>query len=76
MEVVNQFYGGYGDATTNHQPEITNEGKAYLDKNFPKLDSIKTATIILPAAAPSASAKGTAPAAKSTTPAAGEKPKP
>jgi len=76
MDVVNQFYGGYGDATTNHQGEITNEGKAYLDKNFPKLDSIKSATVISPAAAPSASgAKGTAPAAKSTAPAAGEKPK-
>lgn len=77
MEVVRQFYGGYGDATTNHQGEITNEGKAYLDKNFPKLDSIKTATIISPAPAPKASAaKGAAPAAKSTAPAAGEKPKP
>jgi len=77
MDVVNQFYGGYGDATTSHQAEITNQGKAYLAKNFPKLDSIKTATIISPAAAPSASAaKGTAPAAKSAAPAAGEKPKP
>jgi len=77
MDVVSQFYGGYGDATTNHQAEITNQGKVYLEKNFPKLDSIKTATIISPAAAPRASAaKGTAPAAKSTAPAAGEKPKP
>jgi peptidyl-prolyl cis-trans isomerase A (cyclophilin A) len=77
MDVVNQFYSGYGDATTSHQGEITNEGKAYLDKNFPKLDSIKRATIISPAAAPTApAAKGTAPAAKSTPPAAGEKPKP
>jgi peptidyl-prolyl cis-trans isomerase A (cyclophilin A) len=77
MEVVSQFYSGYADATTNHQGEITNEGKAYLDKNFPKLDSIKTATIISPAPAPkAAAAKGTAPAAKSTAPAAGDKPKP
>jgi peptidyl-prolyl cis-trans isomerase A (cyclophilin A) len=77
MDVVSQFYGGYGDATTSHQGEITNEGKAYLDKNFPKLDSIKTATILSPAAAPkAAAAKGTAPAAKSAAPAAGDKPKP
>jgi peptidyl-prolyl cis-trans isomerase A (cyclophilin A) len=77
MEIVNQFYGSYGDATTNHQTEITNEGKAYLDKNFPKLDSIKTATIISPAPAPKApGTKGTAPAAKSTAPTAGDKPKP
>jgi peptidyl-prolyl cis-trans isomerase A (cyclophilin A) len=77
MAVVNQFYGGYADSPTSHQHEITNEGKAYLEKNFPKLDSIKTATIISPAAAPTApAAKGMAPAAKSTPPAAGEKPKP
>lgn len=60
MDVVKQFYDGYGDATTNHQDEITNQGKAYLDKNWPKLDSIKTATIISPAPAAS-----TAPAKKS-----------
>jgi hypothetical protein len=39
-------------ATRTHprfQSEITNEG-FYLDKNFPKLDSIKTATIVAPAA--------------------------
>ena len=77
MDVVSQFYGGYGDATTSHQGEITNQGKAYLEKNFPKLDSIKTATIISPAGASKTSeAKGAAPAAKSTAPAAGEKPKP
>jgi hypothetical protein len=28
------------------------EGKAYLDKNFPNLDRIKSATVISPAAAP------------------------
>jgi peptidyl-prolyl cis-trans isomerase A (cyclophilin A) len=77
MDVVSQFYSGYGDATTSHQDEITNQGKAYLDKNWPKLDSIKTATIISPAAASKTSAaKGAAPAAKSAAPAAGEKPKP
>jgi peptidyl-prolyl cis-trans isomerase A (cyclophilin A) len=77
MDVVTQLYSGYADSPTSHQGEITNEGKAYLDKNFPKLDSIKRATIISPAAAPTVpAAKGTAPAAKSTPPATGEKPKP
>ena len=54
MDVVKSFYGGYGEATTSHQGEITNEGKAYLDKNFPKLDSIKSATIVAPAGGSSA----------------------
>jgi peptidyl-prolyl cis-trans isomerase A (cyclophilin A) len=57
MDVIKSFYSGYADAPTSHQGEITNEGKAYLDKNFPKLDSIKTATIVAPAgAAPAAPA--------------------
>jgi peptidyl-prolyl cis-trans isomerase A (cyclophilin A) len=48
MDVVNHLYSGYADSPTSHQSEITYEGKAYLDKNFPKLDSIKSATIISP----------------------------
>jgi len=63
MDVVKQLYSGYDDQPTSHQGEITNEGKAYLDKNFPKLDSIKTARIVSPAAT------------KSAAPAGGEKPK-
>ena len=50
MDVVQQFYGGYGDAPPNgkgpDQGRISNEGKPYLDKNFPLLDSIKTAEIV------------------------------
>jgi peptidyl-prolyl cis-trans isomerase A (cyclophilin A) len=56
MEVVESLYGGYADTPTSHQGEITNEGKAYLDKNFPKLDSIKTATIVPAAGAAAAPA--------------------
>jgi peptidyl-prolyl cis-trans isomerase A (cyclophilin A) len=63
MDVVKSFYSGYADAPTNHQGEITNEGKAYLDKNFPKLDSIKTATIVPEAGGASGSA---APAKKAS----------
>lgn len=77
MDVINQLYGGYGDAPTSHQDEITNQGKAYLDKNWPKLDSIKTATIISPAPAASSapSKKAAAPAAKPAASGADTKPK-
>ena len=51
MEVVEQLYSGYGEGAPRgrgpEQGRITNEGKAYLDKNFPQLDSIK-ATVVLP----------------------------
>jgi hypothetical protein len=59
MDVIKQFYADYADQPTGHQDEITNQGKAYLDKNFPKLDSIKTAVIVTApaAAAPAAAAK-------------------
>jgi peptidyl-prolyl cis-trans isomerase A (cyclophilin A) len=60
MEIVEQLYAGYGEAP--QQDRIMKEGKAYLDKNFPKLDSIKTATVIFPESA--------APAAKKSAPAA------
>ena len=45
MSVVDQFYSGYADAPTSHQAEMQTEGNAWLDKNYPKLDSIKTARI-------------------------------
>jgi peptidyl-prolyl cis-trans isomerase A (cyclophilin A) len=50
MDVVDKFYSGYGEGAPNgdgpDQGRITNEGKAYLDKNFPKLDSIKQAVVV------------------------------
>jgi peptidyl-prolyl cis-trans isomerase A (cyclophilin A) len=54
MEAVEKIYSGYGE--TPNQARITSDGKAYLDKEFPKLDSIKTAAIVTPAA-PSAKPK-------------------
>jgi peptidyl-prolyl cis-trans isomerase A (cyclophilin A) len=51
MDVVDKLYSGYGESPD--QSRITNEGKAYLDKSFPQLDSIKTAVIVTPAAASS-----------------------
>jgi peptidyl-prolyl cis-trans isomerase A (cyclophilin A) len=51
VSVVESLYGDYGDgppAGKNgpEQPRIQREGNAYLDKNFPKLDYIKSATIL------------------------------
>jgi peptidyl-prolyl cis-trans isomerase A (cyclophilin A) len=49
MNVVEKLYGGYGEgAPSGHGPEqgrVQMEGNAYLEKSFPKLDYIKTATI-------------------------------
>ncbi len=57
MEVVDSLYSEYGDGPpSGHGPDqdlIENQGKPYLDRVFPQLDSIKTATIVpLPQAAP------------------------
>jgi len=44
--VVDKLYGGYGDAPTNTQPQISAQGNSFLKKHFPKLDSILTARIV------------------------------
>jgi peptidyl-prolyl cis-trans isomerase A (cyclophilin A) len=49
MDVVQKIYSGYGESPD--QAAITAEGKPYLDKNFPKLDHIISATITSPAPA-------------------------
>lgn len=53
MDVVDNIYSGYGDGPPfGHGPNqtlIQTEGNAYLKRDFPKLDYIKSA-IILPAA--------------------------
>lgn len=50
MNVLEKVYTGYGDGPPNgkgpEQAKIQLEGNAYLEKNFPKLDYIKTATIV------------------------------
>ena len=48
MDVVQKLYSGYGERPD--QGTITMEGKAYIDKNFPNLDRIKSATVVPPAA--------------------------
>ena len=56
MDVVDKLYNGYGEgAPDGHGPAqdlISTRGRAYLEKSFPKLDSIRTATIVPAAAAP------------------------
>ena len=47
MKVVEMMYDQYGDSTPdNFQDLITKQGKPYLEKNWPKLDSIKTAILV------------------------------
>jgi len=50
MDVVDMIYSGYGDGPPGgrgpDQGRIQSEGKAYLDKGFPQLDSIKSAKIL------------------------------
>lgn len=48
MDVVQSLYSGYGERPD--QGAITSQGKAYIDKNFPKIDRIKSATVVPPAA--------------------------
>ncbi len=53
MDVVDNLYSGYGEGAPDgkgpRQDYVQAKGKAYLDKNFPRLDSIKSATIVPPA---------------------------
>ncbi|MFZ0964071.1 MAG: peptidylprolyl isomerase [Terriglobia bacterium] len=53
MEVVDKLYSKYGEGGPSgrgpDQGRIQTEGKAYLEKSFPLLDTIKTAVIVPPA---------------------------
>lgn len=46
MKVVDMLYDQYGDSGGPDQDQISKQGKPYVDKGWPKLDSIKTATLI------------------------------
>lgn len=58
MDVVDKLYSGYGEgAPDGHGPNqelIGARGRAYLEKNFPKLDSVRTASIVPAAPKPAA----------------------
>jgi peptidyl-prolyl cis-trans isomerase A (cyclophilin A) len=65
-DIVSTVYSGYGE--TPEQSKITAQGKAYLDKNFPKMDYIKSA-VIMPADGAAAPATKSTAAPKAATPA-------
>ncbi len=46
MKVVEMLYDQYGDSGGPEQDQISKLGKPYVDKGWPKLDSIKTATLL------------------------------
>src|SRR6266851_4357878 len=62
MKVVEMFYDQYGDNAGPDQPKIEKEGKLYLDKGWPKLDTIKSATLLT--ITPAAASKPSTPAKK------------
>jgi len=61
MTTVVQLYSGYGEGAPGgngpEQDKIEKLGKPYLDKGWPKLDSIQTAVVVSPAGAPGGSGK-------------------
>lgn len=46
MDVVDSLFAEYGERTTKTQGSIIQQGNAFLDQNFPKLDSIVTARVV------------------------------
>jgi len=50
MEVVDRLYAGYGEGPPQgrgpDQGRIQAEGNAYLEREFPKLDYVKRATVV------------------------------
>ncbi len=53
MSVVDRLYDGYGDGAPSgsgpRQDLVQSRGSAYLEKEFPKLDTIRSATLLPPA---------------------------
>jgi peptidyl-prolyl cis-trans isomerase A (cyclophilin A) len=48
MDVVDTLYSGYGEAPSAQQGPITLRGNAFLDRHYPKLDEITSATVSSP----------------------------
>jgi peptidyl-prolyl cis-trans isomerase A (cyclophilin A) len=52
MDVVDRLFAGYGEGAPRgrgpDQGRIQGEGEAYLARDFPKLDSVKRATLVAP----------------------------
>jgi peptidyl-prolyl cis-trans isomerase A (cyclophilin A) len=55
MKVVDMFYDQYGDNAGPDQGKIETQGKPYIDKGWPKLDTIQSATLLT--SAPAAASK-------------------
>jgi peptidyl-prolyl cis-trans isomerase A (cyclophilin A) len=62
MNVVEMFYDQYGDDAGPDQPKIETQGKPYVDKGWPKLDTIKSATLLT--SAPATASKTASPTKK------------
>jgi peptidyl-prolyl cis-trans isomerase A (cyclophilin A) len=45
MDVVDKLYSGYADEPSAQQAQIEANGNAWLEQNYPKLDSIETAKV-------------------------------
>jgi peptidyl-prolyl cis-trans isomerase A (cyclophilin A) len=45
MDVVGKLYSGYGEGPSSHQEEMTNQGDAYFQQAWPKLDTIEHANV-------------------------------
>ncbi len=58
MDVVDKLYNGYGEgAPDGHGPNqgmLAARGRAYLEQSFPKLDVIRTASLVPAAPKPAA----------------------
>ena len=71
MDVVEKFYSEYGEGAPSgngpDQGRMQHEGKAYLDKSFPLLDTIKTAVIMPPALVAASKPAAAAPSKPATT---------
>ena len=46
MNVVEMMYDGYGDSSGPDQDQLAKQGDPYLRKGWPKLDHIKSATLV------------------------------
>jgi len=55
MDVVDKINPEYGEQP--QQDQITSQGDAYIAKNFPRIDKIKFARVVVPAPQPAAAAK-------------------
>jgi peptidyl-prolyl cis-trans isomerase A (cyclophilin A) len=72
MAVVDSLYAGYGEGAPSgfgpDQMRIMSEGNAYLEREFPKLDFIRTARLVEAAGGDSAAATSVSPAAEVVPP--------